>query len=331
MADTSNLTKFLKDVAAAIKDKKGTTEPILAANFDIEIKTIDDGIDTSDATATEIDLVLGKTAYVNGKKIQGVIPEVNAPDGEQGTLVNFLDNSESETNTTLVQVSVDSDVFLHTGAKVNATVPYDTITTEFEITSDKIVSGNTILGVEGTASGASGEKYAPRRITFSNYSGTELDYELSCLDISNITNMSNMFSECSDLVGLGVDDFDTSRVTNMSFMFNSCRRLSVLNVSNFNTSGVTDMSFMFNSCVNITRLDLSNFDTSNVENMSMMFSDCSSLIELDISSFVFKEDVQTDNMFDGIPADCLIYVKDETTKEKVLSIREDLTNVVVKI
>ena len=44
MADTSNLTNYLKDVATAIKKKKGTTDPILAANFDIEIETIETNV-----------------------------------------------------------------------------------------------------------------------------------------------------------------------------------------------------------------------------------------------------------------------------------------------
>lgn len=41
MADTSNLSNYLKDIADAIREKKGTEDPIPAANFDEEIKTIE--------------------------------------------------------------------------------------------------------------------------------------------------------------------------------------------------------------------------------------------------------------------------------------------------
>lgn len=43
MARTDNLTNFLTDVADSIREKKGTSNPILASDFDTEIKSIETG------------------------------------------------------------------------------------------------------------------------------------------------------------------------------------------------------------------------------------------------------------------------------------------------
>lgn len=51
--------------------------------------TMQPGIDTSDANATANDIADGKTAYVNGEKITGVIPEIKASES-----VNVCNNYE---------------------------------------------------------------------------------------------------------------------------------------------------------------------------------------------------------------------------------------------
>ena len=97
------------------------------------------------------------------------------------------------------------------------------------------------------------------------------------VDISNLTNMGYMFSNCRSLTSLDVSIFDTSNVTNMMAMFYDCSALTSLDVSKFDTSNVTNMSGMFGNCIALTSLDLSGWDTSKVTDTGYMFSGCNAL------------------------------------------------------
>lgn len=75
MADTSNLSNFLGDVADAIREKREIEYRIKPENFDIEILAIQAGSggDTADATATADDVLAPKTFYAGNKKQVGSI------------------------------------------------------------------------------------------------------------------------------------------------------------------------------------------------------------------------------------------------------------------
>ena len=88
---------------------------------------------------------------------------------------------------------------------------------------------------------------------------------------SNVTNMENMFDECTSLTSVSL--LDTSNVTNMSDMFLYC--YSLTNVSLFDTSKVTNMNSMFNNCTSLTTVPL--FDTSKVTIIARMFYNCTNV------------------------------------------------------
>ena len=127
--------------------------------------------------------------------------------------------------------------------------------------------------------------------------------DLSVLDTSEVTNMSNMFSACISLTSLDVSNFDTSKVIDMSDMFDQCYMLTSLDLRNFNTSEVIDMSSMFSACISLTSLDVSNFDTSKVIDMSDMFSrsdfDSMHIEKINVSNFDTSKVIDMSDMFAG--------------------------------
>ena len=92
MAKNNNLTDFLTDTANAIRTKKGTTAKINPQEFSSEIASIQTGTDTSDATATADDILLGKTAYAKGEKLTGTIETYAGEGGETVSKLASLAN-----------------------------------------------------------------------------------------------------------------------------------------------------------------------------------------------------------------------------------------------
>ena len=91
---------------------------------------------------------------------------------------------------------------------------------------------------------------------------------------STYTDLSYMFSGCTNLVSVNAESWDTSKVTNMNRMFHECQSLLSLDLSDFDTSKVTSMRAMFYNCKNLDSLDLSNWDTSSVTDIAGMFYNC---------------------------------------------------------
>ena len=111
------------------------------------------------------------------------------------------------------------------------------------------------------------------------------------LNTSDVTDMSNMFFNCSSLTTIPL--LDTSGVTIMSGMFTSCSSLTTIPL--LDTSGVTIINHMFNGCSSLTTIPL--LDTSSATNMNSMFYSCSSLTTIPLLDTSSATDMS--NMFNG--------------------------------
>ena len=111
--------------------------------------------------------------------------------------------------------------------------------------------------------------------------------EVKLTGISNITDMSYMFSGCLFLNNVqGMDKLDTNKINNISGIFSGCLWLTEIpDISNWDTSNVTNISGIFYACHSLKNLpDISKWDTSNVVNMSGIFCQCKEISSLpDIS------------------------------------------------
>lgn len=107
------------------------------------------------------------------------------------------------------------------------------------------------------------------------------------LDVSNIKDMSNMFSGNINLKSLDLSGWNTSKVQSFHGMFSSCMNLQKIDgLDTWKTSNVKDMSYMFDCCRFMQDLSgISNWDVQRVSNFSYMFAECSSLTVLDITKW----------------------------------------------
>ena len=144
----TDLTTLFSSIAAAIRNKTGSTDKIKASDFPSAIDAIDNTATFDfDGTATTADIVEGKTAYTNGpEKVTGTINE-----GRGQNYIMYLPTSTyNAPNGIYGKVREDLSPMVIDNTS-NIICPNKFLQSLLNITADKIVKGNTIAGVAGTA------------------------------------------------------------------------------------------------------------------------------------------------------------------------------------
>ena len=90
MARTDTLGNFLTDIANSIRNKKGTTDTIIASNFDTEIDSIESGVDINEYISKDIDSTYNRLSNIIKK-----LPELTVITGIR--MNNFFDGMSNLT------------------------------------------------------------------------------------------------------------------------------------------------------------------------------------------------------------------------------------------
>ena len=190
MARTDTLGNFLTDVAIAIRNKKGTTNTIVASNFDTEIESIETGGGTTEPIFTghydteglrQIGWTDEEIEYYNQNGVQW--------------------NSSEDNYFKLTQTELAGD-----DSKNTRFIPKNSTKTSFNNYYKLLAIPNINTNNNTSMS--------------SMFNNCYLLTTIPQLDTSNVTNMDGMFNSCNSLIT--IPQLNTSSVTDINGMFYNC-------------------------------------------------------------------------------------------------------------
>ena len=250
MARTDTLGNFLTDVASAIRNKKGTTDAILASAFDTEIASIESGVDINEYLSDKI--TKGWSSLGGWAK---TIIKLRSPLTIEGTSTEYMFNQYPLNE--LPQLDTSNVVSMS-----NMFYSCRNLTTIPQLDTSNVTEMDSMFG------------YCSNLTTIPQ------------IDTSKVTNMNNMFGSCRNLIT--IPQIDTSKVTDMSNMFGDCYNLTT--IPQLNGEKLTNIGYVFYKCNSLENFNglinlgqaYSTSQSANYSNYKLVLSNSTKLTEQSI-------------------------------------------------
>ena len=113
--------------------------------------------------------------------------------------------------------------------------------------------------------------------------------ENSYIDLSKVTSMNSMFSSCIVLTSLNFSRIKAPSLVDMTKMFYGCSKLVSLDFSYFDATQVTSLYYFCYNCGILLNINFTNSHLSSIENIGGIFYNCKKLLYLDLTTFNLSE------------------------------------------
>lgn len=211
-----------------------TSDKIVKGNTILDIEGTYDGIDTSDATGEDNDVLEGKTVYARGRKLVGTYKESSDYNAKLVPPTTF---TVAKSLTQIGNIDTSNVTSMYQGFKDCSLLT-------------EIPQGMDLSNVENTSQ---------------MFQGCKALKEVTMPSMEKVTNMSYMFTDCQQMTKFEIGA--TPKATNMSYMLQGCYNLKEVYFTD--TSAVTTMEYMLHSTGSITTIsEIQAERCSNIRNIS---------------------------------------------------------------
>ena len=112
-----------------------------------------------------------------------------------------------------------------------------------------------------------------------------ISIDLTKLDASSITDISNLFYNCNSLKFVNLTNVIFDIAITMWEAFSGCKSLISIDTTNFNHPSYVSFRYALKDCISLVSLDLSNLNYNGVIKTEEFFYNDQSLLLLDLSNF----------------------------------------------